>query len=382
MKTHFFENRSNLIFLHKLIMALADSLLKVFIPLIVLKSSGNLMFVMLYLNCYYAICTVLNLVLKKFLQKYGVIAIILHTIPIIALQFMLTANITWWWCILLALVASLAQVLYSVPLNILFALSDKKVDVAKFQISTNIGKIIFILLSGYILGSNYENSILILSVIGSALYILSVIPILYGYKLLKEEYAKRTFSLAQSQPKIRSKKLFNLFHCFFGIFQSILDVVIPIYLYCNDLTFRAVTIVVALIEVLKMLSNMFAKKLVNTNHAKLSVFLSAICFFTGSIVIMIVKIPVVLYICSSLIGISFPLLFVPMFQLYCKDIEGEYLLEGMTYRDVCILGARPILYLSYFVLPSFITLFCVGLSSAVGMGYVSIKLLNQKSKIQ
>lgn len=378
----FFKNRSNSIFLHKLIKSFADSLLNVFVPLLILKSSENLMFVMLYLNCYYTLCAILNLVLKKFLQKYGIIAIILHTIPIIALQFMLTANITWWWCILLALTASLAQVLYSVPLNILFALSDKKVDVAKFQISTNIGKIIFILLSGYFLGSTYKNSILILSIIGSVLYILSVIPIFYGYNLLKEEYGKRKSSSTQNQPQICSKKLFKLFHCFFGIFQSILDIVIPIYLYCNNLTFEAVAIVVALIEVLKMLSNMLAKKLVNTNHAKLSVLLSAICFFCGSIVIMIVKIPVVLYICSSLIGISFPLLFVPMFQLYCKSIEGEYLLDGMTDRDVCILGARPILYLSYFALPSFITLFCIGLSSAVGMEYVSIKLLNQKSKAE
>lgn len=377
MKTRFFENRSNLIFLHKLIKAFADSLLNIFVPLLILKSCGNIMLVMLYLNCYYFLCGILNLILKKFLQKYGIIAIILHTIPIIALQFMLTANITWWWCILLALVASLAQVLYSVPLNLLFALSDKNVDVAKFQISTNIGKIIFILLSGYVLGSDYQNSILILSIIGSILYILSAIPILYGYNLLKTQYEKAKTS-ATSHP-IQTDKMFNLFHSFFGIFQSIIDIVIPLYLYCNNLTFEAVTAVVALIEALKMLANILAKRLVKTGHAKLSVLFSIICFFAGSIVIMIVKVPVVLYICSSLIGISFPLLFVPMFGLYCKKIYDDYLFDGMIYRDVCILGTRPLLYLPYFALPSFITLFCIGMASAGSMGYVSIKLLNKQN---
>lgn len=376
MKTHFFENRSNLIFLHKLIKAFADSLLKVFVPLLILKSSGNIMLVMLYLNCYYVLCGTLNLILKKFLQKYGIIAIILHTIPVVALQFMLTASITWWWCILLAFVASLSQVLYSVPLNLIFALSDKNVDVAKFQISTNIGKIIFILLSGYVLGSNYKNSILILSIIGTILYILSSLPIFYGYNLLKTQYEK-TETSAEIRPT-QVDKMFNLFHSYFGIFQSILDVVIPLYLYCNNLTFEAITAVVALIEALKMLANILAKKLVKTGHSKLSVVLSLICFFIGSIVIMIVKVPVVLYICSSLIGVSFPLLFVPMFRLYCQNISGDYLFDGMIYRDTYILGTRPVLYLPYFAIPSFITLFCIGLASAGSMGYISIKLLNDQ----
>lgn len=376
MKTHFFENRSNLIFLHKLIKAFADSLLKVFVPLLILKSSGNIMLVMLYLNCYYVLCGTLNLILKKFLQKYGIIAIILHTIPVVALQFMLTASITWWWCLLLAFVASLSQVLYSVPLNLIFALSDKNVDVAKFQISTNIGKIIFILLSGYVLGSNYKNSILILSIIGTILYILSSLLILYGYSLLKTQYEK-TETSAEFRPT-QADKMFNLFHSCFGIFQSILDVVIPLYLYCNNLTFEAVTAVVALIEALKMLANMLAKKLVKTGDSKLSVLLSLICFFIGSIVIMIVKVPVVLYICSSLIGVSFPLLFVPMFRLYCQNISGDYLFDGMIYRDTYILGTRPVLYLPYFAIPSFITLFCIGLASAGSMGYISIKLLNNQ----
>ena len=65
------KNKTNLIFTHKLIKAFADSMVKAFIPLIILKSSQNMYLVMLYLTCYYAFCGVLNLIFKKFLQKYG-----------------------------------------------------------------------------------------------------------------------------------------------------------------------------------------------------------------------------------------------------------------------------------------------------------------------
>ena len=374
MTNQFFSNRTNLIFLHKLMKAFADSLIKVFLPLIILKNSGNFMFVIIYLNSYYLLCGVLNVVLKKFLQKYGIIAIILHTIPIVALQFMLNVTFSWWWCLILAVVASLAQVLYSVPLNLLFALSDKNVDVAKLQIATNIGKLVFTLFSGYVLGSNYKNSLLLLAIIGSVLYILSAVPILYGYRLLKDAYVEA--SKESQTHKLGDYKVFNLFHIFFGIFQSILDVVIPLYLYVNNLTFETVAIVVALIEGLKMLANILAKNLVKNGHSKASVITSIICFFVGSIVILIVKIPVVLYICSSLIAISFPLLFVPMFGIYCKKINlDNYLFDGMVYRDFFILGFKDFMFAPYVIFPSFITLFSIGLVSGAGVLITAVKLL-------
>ncbi len=186
------KNRTNLIFCHKLIKAFADSMVKVFIPLIILKNTNNMYLVMLYLNVYYVFCCGLNVLLKKFLQKYGVVAMILHTAPIIALQFLLTLSLNWWLILIVALLASLGQVLYSVPLNLLFAFTDKEVNVAKFQISTNVGKLIFILLSGYVLGSSYKNSVLILAIVGTVLYVGSVIPIMYGYNLIKFAYLNIT----------------------------------------------------------------------------------------------------------------------------------------------------------------------------------------------
>ena len=121
-------NRTNLIFTHKLITAFADSLVKVFIPLIILKGTGDMMLTMIYLCVYYILCAFFNVVLKKFLQKYGIVAIVLHAIPLIALQFVLTMQIDIFVCLIVALLASLGQVLYSVPLNLLFTFTDKDVN--------------------------------------------------------------------------------------------------------------------------------------------------------------------------------------------------------------------------------------------------------------
>lgn len=375
------KNKTNLIFTHKLIKAFADSMVKAFIPLIILKSSQNMFLVMLYLTCYYAFCGVLNLIFKKFLQKYGVLSIILHAVPIIVLQFVLTFPTTWYLCIILALLASFAQILYSVPLNILFTFTDKEVNVAKFQIATNVGKLIFILVSGYILGSTLKNSILLLAIIGSALYILSVLPIMYGYKLIKESFIK--ISKKPTTVDRKTYKTFNLYHMFFSMFQSVLDVIIPLYLYTNNLTFEAVAIVMALIELCKIGANLLAKFLNKKGLSFLSCAISILCLFTGSIVMLIVKNAIILYICSCIIAISFPLLFVPMFAKFVEKVKkdnNEF--DGMTYRDVYIFAIRDIMFLPYFVFPNLIGQFIVGLCSSVCLFVCSKKILIDNKELQ
>ena len=372
------HSQTNLIFCHKLIKAFADSLVKAFIPLIILKNSGSMMLVMLYLTSYYALCCLLNVALKKFLQKYGIVAMILHTVPLIALQFLLTLSPNWWLCLIVALLASLAQVLYSVPLNLLFAFTDKRVNVAKFQISTNVGKLIFILLSGYVIGSEFKNSILILAIVGTVLYLSSIVPIFYGYKLLKNSYEKLA---EKKQPEYdrTSYKYFNIFHMCFALFQSVLDVIVPLYLYTENLTFEAVAIVMALIEVCKIGANLLAKQLVKTKHALLSCMTSASCMIAGTVIMMTVKVPVVLYICSCVIAVSFPLLFVPMFRLFVKKVtRDKNQFDGMSYRDVYIMLGKDAMFLPYFVFPNLITSFVVGIAATVGVGVCCTKIIKHK----
>ena len=138
-------DKANLIFLHKLFKALGDSTIKIFIPLFILKNTNEIGLSFLYLLTYSASTFLLMFLLKKMIQKFGVICIILHVIPIIITQFILsTISINFYVVLVCGILAGITQTLYSIPLNLLFAFGDKSTNVAKFQVASNVGKLIFV----------------------------------------------------------------------------------------------------------------------------------------------------------------------------------------------------------------------------------------------
>ena len=104
------KDRTNFLFLHKLLKAIGDSIVKVFIPLIVYRASNNMYFVILFCCLHYFLSGVLNILLRRFLQRYGVVAIFLSMIPIIAIQFVLSfCPMVWYVIVLLAVLNALNQ---------------------------------------------------------------------------------------------------------------------------------------------------------------------------------------------------------------------------------------------------------------------------------
>ncbi|MBR3617607.1 MAG: MFS transporter, partial [Acholeplasmatales bacterium] len=247
------KNQNN-IFIHKLLKSIADSIIIVFIPLYVLKTTNDFRLSMAYLIIYSLFVLFFMFVLKKLIQKYGVLAMILHFIPIIITEYILSfATINIWIIIICAGLMGLSQALYSIPLNLVFTFGDKKTNVGLFMIATNIGKIIFTLVSGFILSSEIKNSFLILSIASTSFYILSIFPILFAYKELKNNYDNTKNNNSET---VKLNPWFIVFHISFGLFQPIMDNIVPLYLYMNDLSFQAVTIFIVVVEVLKVLANM------------------------------------------------------------------------------------------------------------------------------
>lgn len=371
------KNKTNLIFLHKLLKAIADSIIKIFIPLYILKVTNNIKLSFLYLIVYVASTIIFMLILKTFLQKYGVISIILHCIPIIATQFLLTFyTINILNSILCGILMGLSQTLYSIPLNLIFTFSDKNTNVAKFQIATNVGKLIFVLMSGLIISSAIKNSFLYLSIIASIFYIACIIPIWFGYKLLKDNY-KRINSNKNTNIVLNKKDYiyFNIFHITFSAFQSTIDNILPLYLFINNLSFEAVSLIIALIEFFKIFANYFAKFLISKNKYLLCTILSFIVFIISSIFILIFKNPTILYVLSCLISIAFPLTFVPMFKMFCNKISKDNnIFQGTTQRDIYIFIGKIPLYAIYFLIPNLFVCFGIGIFSSVIMFYNEYKI--------
>ncbi len=335
--------KGNQIFIHKLLKSIADSIIIVFIPLYILKVTNDFRLSMAYLIIFSLFVLFFMFILKKIIQKYGVLAMIIHFIPIIITEYVLSfATINIGVIILSAGLMGLSQALYSIPLNLVFTFGDKKNNVGLFMIATNIGKIVFTLVSGFLLSSEIKNSFLILSIASSIFYVVSIFPILFAYKELKDNYDN---TKSNNSEHVKLNPWFIVFHIAFGLFQPIMDNIVPLYLYINDLSFQSVTIFIVLVEFLKVLANMISQIAVRHNKSIYLICISFVLFFFSIIAIIFVKNNIALYILSTTASVSFPFTFVPMFGLYCNYLrKNNNVIQGITRRDFDIFSLRAPLY--------------------------------------
>ena len=358
-------NASKQIFLHKLFKALADSIIKVFIPLYILKQSGNINLSIAYLIAQ-AIFTLLTMTaLKKVLEHHTVLCVILHALPIILAQSILSFfALNLMTILFVAFLMASAQTLYSIPFNLIFTYCDKNTNVSAFQIASNLGSLIFTLISGFTI-AKIQGSFVYLSLISSCLYIASAIPMFLARKQLK------ACTPQNPETKPENKKqylLFNLFHVGFGCFQIIIDYLIPLYLYANNLSFEAVTTVIALVKIVRILIVYLAKHFKPNKTYMCAMGVSLAVFVASCILILTIKNNLVLYILSCLIEITFPMFFVPMYKVFCNQIKQDNFVKKATFeRDMYIFSCRPITFASFFIGNSFITCICVGIAFSVLM---------------
>lgn len=365
----------NRIFLHKVFKAIADSIIKIFIPLYILKTTNNINLAIVYLIVYSFFVFSLQIATKKLYQRKIILCMILHCIPIIITEAILSfCQINILSVTISAFLMAISQVFYSVPLNILFAIKDKSKNIAKFEIATNTGKIAFIIISGLLL-SRVTNSFIFLSGISTIIYISSIIPI-------GKFYDQKNIPNSSNQPtKYSCNFAFRLYHISFGLFQTTIDSLIPIYLFVNNLSFDAITIIIATVEVFKILANLIAKKLICKKQHKLCCIISFVIFVTSLICILIFKNEILLYVFSSIIAISFPLAFVPLFHIFCRQSKDPATtVTDMTIRDVDIFAPRPLYYGLYFV-GGFLAPILLGFASSITMLICQIKTINSHKDI-
>ena len=68
-----------------------------------------------------------------------------------------------------------------------------------------------------------------------------------------------------------------------------------------------------------------------------------------------------------------------MFGSFVKKVAGDqYQFDGMSYRDVYIFLGKDIAFLPYFIFPSLVGQFAVGMLSALGVGVCCKNILRNK----
>ena len=193
---------------------------------------------------------------------------------------------------------------------------------------------------------------------------------------------KQNIPIATTTPtKYSCNFTFRLYHISFSLFQTTIDSLIPIYLFVNNLSFDAITIIIAVVEVFKILANLIAKNLVNKKLFKLSCIISSIIFTASLICLLLFKNTTILYIFSSIIAISFPMSFVPLFYIFCRQSPDQSsTVTDMTLRDIDIFAPRPLYYGLYFV-GGFLTPILLGVTSSITMLICQIKIINSHKNI-
>lgn len=354
---------------------MADSLISIFMPILVYKYTNDLNLAFIYLITYASTLTLSYAFLKKFIQKYSVGCIFIHIIFLIVLQFILTLELNVYLIIIIAILSGIQISLYYGSLNLIFGTIEKKNNVSKFEAGNYVGKIVFCILSAYILG-NVQDSLLFVVIASSVLYLLSLIPILICRKELKVNYDTRKIVEPKTVLKFNLKMYIPI--SFLNIFSAFRNYILPLYLFVNGLSFTMVGVLVALNYVIQIFAGYLTRYLdsKHLNTANLIINCSIMCGCIFSIIFL--KDVVIIYIITIFLGFSYQMLYVLMFSKFVKMQKDGYYYHALFQRDVFQNFAKVCSDSIYFLGFGFLGMFGFGIIACIGLAISGCKIFMQE----
>ena len=370
---------SSHIFIHRIFKGIADSSIKIFIPLLIYQQTQNIFLCFYYGAIEYFLTAIFFSAFKNPIKKNPLIYIIIHIIPIISIGFLLLLKLNYFILAIIALFSAISSVFYYGSINLLFGIMDEKTDAAKYETGQHLGKIIFTILSSYVLGK-LNNSLIFVVLFSLVVYILSVLPICINYKNIKKELQQ--LPNAEFKEVFKDNKYFNFYHIFSGVFSIFTEFVLPLYLFINGLSFTVVGILVALQYSLSIVGNYLAKFLDSKEKSKELTIVCSICIFVSLICISFIHINKVIYIFTLVNTICHHMLHTVYFSLFVKDQKEKCFYHySVFYRDVILNSARTVISLSYIIIPSFSFMFFLGIGSSIGIGVSGYKCDKMYKKV-
>lgn len=330
--------------IHSLLKSISSNFISLFVPLIILQQIGY-RFAMTYIVVLYFSLVISLMVLYRLIINKPMVAIGLHILFSITSYVLIAGfELNIFTIVLNAICSGISQALYTSPIFAIISSSDKKNDkmFSKYQIYSFVGTIVMILFNGLVLGANKEFSVWLTSLVSLIIYLLSLIPILKIRKNIKIDNPL-TISFKQL---LHKTKEFNLFHTMFGLQHLIVSVVVPLYLYINDLSLESIAYIVALVNVAKILVTLLANYLYKKDRAFISIFLGGVSFVIASLLLVQSTNNIFIYCLTIVLNLSFPLFFVPNCNQYGKKTK-EFSYPAMVLRELLVHLFRPLLILPF-----------------------------------
>ena len=359
-------SNSNILFIHRMLKGIADAIISVFIPLLIYKQTGNLVLSFVFIVVQRTSMCFYGALFKKFIIKHPVTCITIHAIPAIVSLLLLTLTLTWPLIILLGLLAGLTNIFYYMGLHFIFGFVDKPSSTAKFLSAAAIGKIVFTILSAYIIG-NFKDSLIFVIVTSCILYAISVIPLMARHKEFSELIAIDN----PHSPKeiLKNGKWFYFYEMCLGAVNMLISTVLPLFLYCNGLSFTKTGILIAMQDLINIAGNYFAHLFVKERKIKFIMIFSAILLFGCIASMMFVREIYVIYILSIVASFAYQSHSTASFQLFVKYQRSYgYYEEALFYREFALDSSRTISVANYIFLQLFSFIFVISLVAVVGLG--------------
>ena len=373
-------SNSSYVFIHRVFKGFADALVRAFVPLIIFKQTGDLKLCLIWVMLNQFITALLFFSLKNVVKKYPITSIIIHIIPLIASQFILTLEIKLNVVIILALIEAVSSLLYYGGINLIFGFMDNDINTAKFESGFHLGKILFLILSTFILGS-VKNSLIFVVITASIFYILSVVPLILKYKDLKSAIViKSSHTIKQS---LKQSNWFNFYHLAHGAVYICVGTIFPLYIYSQGLSFTATGFIIVLQEVLYIFGGYVAKFMEKKKKAKPTLLVSALFIMLCIMLILFIKNVYAIYIFNLIISFFFQIVFVIVFSRFCKTQKQQNnLQDAVFYRDMFQSTSRGMVALVLFLTMNMPLIFGIGVVCSGLTGALGIKVMEEKPKKQ
>ena len=373
-------DKSDALFIHRFINAMADSFISVFMPILIYKSTNDLNLVFVYLVTYTSMLTLSYAFFRKFMQKYSVGCIFVHIIFLIALQFMLTLDLNLYLIIIIATFSALQVSLYYGSLNLIFGTLEKKKNVSKFETGNYVGKIVICVLSAYVLG-NIANSLFTIVIISSVLYLISLIPVIICRKELKVNYENRRIVNPNEVLKFNLRMFIST--SFLNIFNAFRNSILPLYLYVNGLSFTMIGVLVAFNYIIQIFAGYLTRYLNSKHLSRVNLIINCLILCACVLSIIFIKNVVIIYIITIILGFSYQMLYVLMFSKFVRMQKDGYYYHALYQRDVFQNSANVCNNSLYFLGFGFLSMFGLGIISCIGLaisGFKIFKDIDFKSK--
>ena len=360
--------------LHSLFKSVSNSFISLFVPLIIYNQLGYQMAV-LYLICVAIFSLLAPVLLRGLIRKQPVTAICIHIVCAISAYLIIAiSKITIPVLVVVAMLAGVGDGLYYSAITAIISSNQSEKGFSTFKVWQYCGAFTMVLFNGYVLNLGGSFSVLITCSVSLIIYILSVIPFFIvinhinlgdGQNINWRDFLEKTHK-------------HNIFSALFGVQDLIFTYIIPLYLAINNLSVDKIAVIVAIVNLAKMVLTMLANKMHRKKLNMLAIIIGVVLFVIASGVIAISGNKVLLYIMSIVGNLAFPFFYIPSLNEFQKDIEGHFA-EGMIIREVCVHGLRPLILLPFLFITNLAWLIGFGVVIAIGIFFAGNLVFRSKN---